>query len=174
MSPERLFQLQLVLGYVAWLLCFRTYLLPRLGALPRVNAHRAIATLHSFRWIGLIFILPGVIGPNVPVTFATYGAYGDLATGLLAILALLTIRIRPLFWVFVVAFNIVGVADFLADYYLAISTGVAAEAGHLAATYYIPVLYVPIAMITHLLAFYWLIRPQPAIAVKAAGEVSAA
>jgi hypothetical protein len=68
--------------------------------MPRIEAHRAIATLHSFRWIGLIFILPGVIGPNVPVTFATYGAYGDLATGLLAILALLAIRIRPLFWLF--------------------------------------------------------------------------
>jgi hypothetical protein len=161
MSQAHIFQLQLVLGYVAWLLLFSVYILPRLKAMPRIEAHRAIATIHSFRWIGLIFILPGVVGPNVPVTFATYGAYGDLATGLLAILALLTIRIRPLFWFFVVAFNIVGVVDFLSDYYLALSSGVPEHAGQLAATYYyVVVLYVPIAMITHLLAFYWLVRPQ--------------
>jgi hypothetical protein len=160
MSQANIFQLQLVLGYVAWLLLFSVYILPRLKSMPRVEAHRAIATIHSFRWIGLIFILPGVVGPNVPVTFGTYGAFGDLATGLLAILALLTIRIRPLFWFFVVAFNIVGVADFLGDYYLALSSGVPEHAGQLAATYYVIVLYVPIAMITHLLAFYWLVRPQ--------------
>jgi hypothetical protein len=120
-----------------------------------------MATLHSFRWIGLMFILPGVIGPNVPATFATYGAYGDLATGLLAILALLAIRIRPLFWSLVVAFNIVGVFDLLGDYYLALSSGIPAHAGQFAVTYYIPILYVPLAMITHFLAFFWLVRPEP-------------
>ena len=174
MSPAPLFQLQLLLGYVAWLLCFKVYLLPRLKSMPRVEAHRAMATLHSFRWIGLIFILPGVVGPNVPSTFAMYGAYGDLATGLLAILALLAIRIRPLFWSLVVAFNVVGVLDFLVDYYLAISTGVAAHAGQLVAAYYIPVLYVPLAMITHVLAFYWLVRPQPRGVSALTGEPGAA
>jgi hypothetical protein len=173
MSPATLFQLQLVLGYVAWLLCFRVYILPRLKSMPRVEAHRAMATLHSFRWVGLIFILPGVVGPNVPATFATYGAYGDLATGLLAILALLAIRIRPLFWSSVVAFNVVGVVDLLADYYLAISSGVPAHAGQLAASYYIPILYVPLAMITHFLAFYWLVRPQPKGISTLTGDLNA-
>ncbi len=60
-----------------------------------VEAHRAIATLHSFRFFGLVFMLPGVVG-NLPAGFATFAAYGDFATGLLAILALLTVRIRPL------------------------------------------------------------------------------
>ncbi|MGO7741269.1 hypothetical protein ACC733_38945, partial [Rhizobium johnstonii] len=27
---------------------------------------RAIATLHSFRFFGLVFILPGVVDPNLP------------------------------------------------------------------------------------------------------------
>ena len=65
----------------------------------------AIATLHSFRFFGLVFILPGVVGPNLPASFATFAAYGDLATGLLALLALLTVSTRPLFWLLVVAFN---------------------------------------------------------------------
>ena len=89
MSPEPLFQTHLVLGYVAWLLCFGAYILPWLNSLDRVAAHRAIATLHSFRFFGLVFILPGVVSPNLPASFAGFAAYADLATGLLAMLALL-------------------------------------------------------------------------------------
>src|SRR5580692_7729557 len=111
MSSEILFPIQLVLGYVAWLLCFSVYIWPRLKAMDRFDAQRAIATLHSFRFFGLVFILPGIVGPNLPAGFATFAAYGDFATGVLAILALLTVRIRPLFWLFVVAFNLVGTSD---------------------------------------------------------------
>jgi hypothetical protein len=103
MSSEQIFQIHLVLGYVAWLLCFGAYVLPKLQAIDRVDAHRAIATFHSFRFFGLVFILPGVVGPGLPPGFAPFAAYWDLATGVLAILALLTVRIRPLFMLFVVA-----------------------------------------------------------------------
>jgi hypothetical protein len=65
--------------------------------MDRVDAHRVIATVHSFRFFGLVFILPGVIGPNLPSGFTVFAAYGDFATGMLAILALVTARIRPLF-----------------------------------------------------------------------------
>src|ERR1700704_999792 len=109
MSPEILFQTHLVLGYVAWLLCFGVYIWPRLKAMNHFEAQRAIATLHSFRFFGLVFVLPGVVGPNLPGGFATFAAYGDFATGVLALLALLTVRMRPLFWLFVIAFNFVGV-----------------------------------------------------------------
>jgi len=85
MSPANIFSLQLVLGYVAWLLCFRG--------------------------------------------FAAFAAYGDLATGVLAILALLTVNARPLFWLFVVAFNVVGTADLLLNYYHAVQGGLPAVAG---------------------------------------------
>jgi hypothetical protein len=61
MSSETIFRIQLVLGYVAWLFCFGTYILPRLRAMDRLSAQRAIATLHSFRFFGLIFILPGIL-----------------------------------------------------------------------------------------------------------------
>jgi hypothetical protein len=160
MPPATLFQIQLVLGYVAWLLCFGVYVLPRLKSMDRFGAQRAIATLHSFRFFGLVFILPGVAGPNLPAHFAVFAAYWDLATGVLAMLALLTARIRPLFWVFVVAFNLVGTIDLLFDYYHAIQAGLPELAGQLGAAYAIPILYVPLLMITHAAAFYLLIRPQ--------------
>ena len=82
MSAETLFRIHLVLGYVAWPLCFGAYIWPRLKMMDRVEAHRAIATLHSFRFFGLVFILPGVVG-NLPAGFATFAAYGDFATGLI-------------------------------------------------------------------------------------------
>lgn len=158
MSPETLFRIHLVLGYIAWLLCFGVYLWPRLKSMDRLQAQRAIATLHSFRFFGLVFILPGVVGPNLPATFATFAAYGDFATGILAILALLTAKIRPLFWFFVAAFNLAGVTDIIVDYYHAIQAGLPGMPGQLGATYAIPIIYVPLLMITHVAAFYLLAR----------------
>ena len=159
MSPETLFRIHLVLGYVAWLLCFGSYLWPKLKVMDRIEVHRAIATLHSFRFLGLVFILPGVVG-NIPADFATFAAYGDLATALLAMMALITARMRPLFWLFVVTFNLVGVADLFVNYYHAIQLDLPAIAGQLGATYAIPIIYVPLLMITHVVAFYLLLRPQ--------------
>ncbi len=161
MSPETLFQLHLALGYVAWLLCFSVYILPRLRLMNPLEAHRAIATLHSFRFFGLVFILPGVVGQHLPSGFATFAAYGDFATGVLAILALLTVRVRPVFWLFVVAFNLVGAGDIIIDYYHAIQNGLPAMSGELGSAYAIPIIYVPLLMITHFVAFYWLVRPRP-------------
>jgi hypothetical protein len=160
MSSETLFRIHLVLGYVAWFLCFGAYIWPRLKAMERVEAHRAIATLHSFRFFGLVFILPGVVG-SLPAGFATFAAYGDFATGLLAMLALVTFRIRPLFWSFVVAFNVAGTVDLVVDYYHAVQLDLPAIAAELGTTYAIPIIYVPLLMITHVAAFYLLLRPQP-------------
>jgi hypothetical protein len=174
MSPESIFRLHLILGYVAWLLCFGLYAMPKLKSVDLVAAQRAIATLHSFRFFGLVFILPGVVGPNLPAAgFATFAAYWDLATGGLAMLALLTVRIRPLFWLFVVAFNLVGTIDLILDYYHATQVGLPALAGQLGATYAIPILYVPLLMITHVVAFYLLLRPQPKTVRAFAGDAAA-
>jgi hypothetical protein len=174
MPPATIFQIQLVLGYVPWLLCFGAYVWPRLGTMDRVAAQRAIATLHSFRFFGLVFVIPGVVGPNLPAGFAEFAAYGDFATGLLAMLALLTVRIRSVFWPFVFAFNLVGGADIIIDYYHGIQIGLPAVAGELGAAYAIPIIYVPVLMITHVAAFYLLLRPQP-VAVRGplAGEAAA-
>ncbi|HEU4624382.1 MAG TPA: hypothetical protein VFS52_06460 [Steroidobacteraceae bacterium] len=158
MLSANIFTAQLVLGYVAWLLCFRAYIWPRLTAMDPIAAHRAIATLHSFRFFGLVFLVPGVVGTGLPVGFATSAANGDLVTAVLAMLALLTVRVRALFWLFVVAFNIVGVVDLSLNYYHAVEVGLPALAGELGATYVIPVIYVPLLMITHVAAFYMLLR----------------
>jgi hypothetical protein len=173
MSPATIFNIHLVLGYVPWLLCFGAYVWPRLSAMEPIEAHRAIATLHSFRFFGLVFIVPGVVGPNLPASFATFAAYGDFATGLLAISALLTARLPKLFWPFVVAFNVVGAADIIVDYYHGNQVDLPALAGELGATYAVPILYVPLLMITHAAAFYLLVRRQPKAARFLTGNAAA-
>jgi hypothetical protein len=173
MSLKTVFQLQMLLGYVAWSLCFAAYIWPRLKAMEAIAAHRAIATLHSFRIFGLVFIVPGVVGPHLPGNFAPFAAYWDLATGVLAILALLTVKRRPLFWAFVVAFNVVGATDLLLDYLHAVQVDLPRVAGELGAAYAIPVLYVPLLMITHVAAFYLLASSRRRTA-RGKGSVPAA
>jgi hypothetical protein len=124
------------------------------------EAHRAMAALHSFRFFGLVFILPGIAGAGLPASFASFAAYGDFATGVLAMLALLTTRWRGLFWLFVVAYNLVGIGDLLGDYFHAVRGNLPAHAEQLGSLYAIPVIYVPLLMITHIAAFYLLLRPR--------------
>jgi hypothetical protein len=167
MSPATIFQLHLALGYVAWLLCLGTYVLPRLKAMAPVEAHRAIATLHSFRFFGLVMLVPGIVGPDLPQGFAVDAAYADFATGILAMLALIAIRIRPLFWLLVASFNLVGAGDILLNYYHGVALGLPAVAGQLGLAYAIIIIYVPALMITHVTAFYLLLRSRSGAAIAA-------
>lgn len=160
MSPATIFNIHLALGYVPWLLCFATYIWPRLRSMEPIEAQRAIATLHSFRFFGLVFLMPGVIGPDLPGGFASFAAYGDFATGLLAMLALLAATRPTIFWPLVVAFNVVGTVDILGDYYHGVMLDLPGHAGQLGATYAIPIIYVPLLMITHVAAFYLLARSR--------------
>jgi hypothetical protein len=173
MSPATIFQIHLALGYVPWLLGFSAYVWPKLKAMDPVEAQRAIATLHSFRFFGLVFLVPGVVGANLPSGFTSFAAYGDFATGLLAMLALLAVRMRAVFWPLVIAFNLVGIVDIIVDYYHGIEIGLAALAGELGATYAIPIIYVPLLMITHVAAFYLLARPRVDAARALSGDAAA-
>ena len=159
MHPATLFQIHLVAGYAAWLLAFGAYAWPWLKSLERDAALRAIATLHGFRFFGLVFLLPGVVGSGLPAGFATAAAWGDFATGLLALLALSLFRARAVFRLLVVAFNVVGTCDLLLDYAHAVQLGLPDVAGTLGAAYAIPVLVVPLLAITHVAAFMLLARP---------------
>ncbi len=174
MTATEIFLIDLALGYLAAALCIATYVWPRLRAMDRFEAQRAIATLHSFRFFGLVFLLPGFVGPSLPASFAAPAAYGDFATGLLAILALLTVRVRLLFWPLVLAFNLVGLADLVTDTAIAVRIGLPSAAGQLGAGYAILMLYVPALFWTHLLALWLMVRPAGAAARSAGAPMSLA
>ena len=164
MPASSIFLIDMALGYLAWALVIATYVWPRLRTMDRVEAHRAIATFNSFRFFGLVFLLPGYVGPNLPGGWATAAAYGDLATALLAILALLTLRRPRPFWPLVWGFNLVGLADLLAATADAARVHLPPIAGQLGAAYAIPILYVPALVWMHLVAFRLLLRPGRASA----------
>jgi hypothetical protein len=159
MLARDIFLIDMALGYIAWALCIAAYVWPRLRAMDPIEAHRTIATFHSFRFFGLAILLPGFVGPNLPQGFALPAAYGDLATALLAILALLTVRVRSLFWPLVWAFNLVGLVNLIIDTARAVGLDLPSVAGQLGAGYAIPMLYVPALVWTHLIALWLLLRP---------------
>jgi hypothetical protein len=171
MNPRTIFVVDMALGYFAWALCMATYVWPRLKSMEGIEAHRAIATLHGFRFFGLAFLLPGFVGLSLPEAFARPAAFGDLTTGVLALLALSMVRVRSVFWALVWAFNLVGLADLVMATANAIRSDVPSVAGQLGAGYAIPILLVPALFWTHILALRLLLRPvsvtnrQPATAV---------
>jgi hypothetical protein len=112
--------------------------------------------LHSFRFIGLAFLVPGVVSPDLPAAYARPAAYGDLIAAVLALLALAVLPGR-LGIVLVWAFNLWGTADLLYAFYQGV-IGVGLEPGQLGAAYFIPTVVVPLLLITHGLVFRLLLR----------------
>jgi hypothetical protein len=156
MSSGALFGISIVLGFVAWGIVAARYLWPALSRQPRIDALQPLLLLHGFRFIGLAFLVPGVVSPDLPAGFAQPAAFGDLVAAALALLALAALRSRPgvgLVWLF----NLWGTADLLYAYYLG-RVGVGVEPGHLGSAYFIPTVFVPLLLVTHVLVFRLLLR----------------
>jgi hypothetical protein len=101
--PQALFGISVALGFLAWGIVAAGYLWPYLRSQPRVEALRPLLVLHSFRFVGLAFLVPGVVAPDLSAAFARPAAYGDLIAAVLALLALASLQKRwgmPLVWVF--------------------------------------------------------------------------
>jgi hypothetical protein len=151
---------------VAWGIVAAKYLWPALRSRPRADALRPLLHIHSFRFIGLSFLVPGVVSPDLPAAYARPAAYGDLIAALLALVALAALRSRPgivLVWVF----NIWGSADLLNAFYQGV-IGVGLEPGQLGAAYFIPTVVVPLLLITHGLVFWLLLRDDDLAAPQTA------
>ena len=67
--------------------------------------------------------------------------------------------------------DLVGIGDLVLNYYHAVQIGLPAMAGQFGAMYAIPIIYVPLLMITHVAALYLLMRSRAAQAF--AGEATA-
>lgn len=157
MLPQVSFFASVALSLVAWGVVAKLYIWPRLRTMSRTDALRPILVLHSFRFLGLAFLIPGVVSPQLPAAFAHPDAYGDITAALLALLALALLPGRAgivVAWIF----NIWGTADLLAAFYHGNSVGLVP--GQLGAVYFIPTLLVPLLLITHALAFRILTRQQ--------------
>lgn len=152
MSQQAIFGISVVFSFVVWGIVTAKYIWPALARLSRTDALQPLLIFHSFRFVGLAFLVPGVVSPDLPAAFAAPAAYGDLITAVLALIALFLLPGMPglvVTW----AFNIVGTLDLLYAFMQGNSTGIGFAPGLQGATYFIPTVLVPLLLITHGLVF---------------------
>jgi hypothetical protein len=158
MQSQFAFYVSIAFSVVAWGVVTARYIWPELRLRSRAEALRPLLILHSFRFIGLAFLVPGVVSPDVPSAFAQSAAYGDIIAALLALLALTSLSGRAgivIAWIF----SLWGTADLFNAFYQANHAGL--TAGQLGSTYFVPTFIVPLLLITHGLAFRILLQHQP-------------
>jgi hypothetical protein len=173
MLPQLCFFVSIAFGFIAWGIVATRYIWPKLRLLRRSEALRPLLILHSFRFIGLAFLVPGVVSPDLPSAFAYSAAYGDIVAATLALLSLASLP-RGAGVVIAWIFNLWGSADLLNAFYQANDAGL--TAGQLGATYFLPTLVVPLLLITHGLAFRILLQHQSESAMRESrqpGEIRA-
>ena len=153
MDVNAIFGLQFLLSLVVWALIGKWVFAPWLEGKAPARALFWLALPHAFRHVGMVFLVPGVVAQPLPEGFAIPAAYGDLATGLLALLAIIALqtgwsRAVALVWLF----NIVGTVDLLNALR---HVDVAPSFG---AAWYIPTMLVPLLLVTHFMMFTRLVR----------------
>jgi hypothetical protein len=152
-------------SFVAWWIVAGRYIWPELRDRDRAGALRPLLILHSFRFMGLAFLVPGVVSSNLPSTFAESAAFGDIVAAILAVLALAALPSAAgvgIAWIF----NVWGSADLLNAFYQANRAGLVA--GQLGAAYFIPTFIVPLLLITHAIGFRILLQRPNVVAVREA------
>jgi uncharacterized membrane protein len=150
------FGISVALGFVAWSVFSALYIWPSLSGRSRAEALRPLLMIHAFRFVGLAFLVPGVVAPELPMAFARAAAYGDLVACVLALFALATLRVKlgiVLAWIF----NLWGTIDVIGGFYEANASGLAA--GQFGAAFFIPTFVVPLLLVTHVLMFRILVKP---------------
>ena len=157
MQSQFAFFVSIAFSVIAWGIVSARYIWPELRLRSRAEALRPLLILHSFRFIGLAFLVPGVVSPDLPSAFSLSAAYGDLIAAILALLALILLPSTSgvvIAWIF----NVWGTADLFNAFYQANHAGL--MPGQLGATYFIPTFIVPLLLITHGLGFRILLRRE--------------
>ena len=104
-----------------------------------------------------MFLMPGLVSPELPKSFAIPTAYGDLTAALLALVALACVRYEnraaaAMLWLF----NIVGLLDLI---YANISTFKDhVDPTYLGVSYYLAAINVPAMVVVHIIIFAYLLR----------------
>jgi hypothetical protein len=167
MDIKLIFLSQFVLSLVVMGLLARWYAAPWLAEKSLKVALTFLIVPHAFRHIGLAFMVPALNQPGMPLEFATAAAYGDLLSGILALVVLITLRGRwamaiPLAWVF----SIVGLAD------LANALRQDDAILHMGATWFIPTFVVPILLVTHVMVIVRLVKHAKGLRFSSVSEVA--
>jgi hypothetical protein len=162
MNAEALFGLSVLMSFLAFGIVTKLYIWPRLQVMPREDALIVLVVPHTFRFVGLSFLVPGVVSASLASDFAAPAAYGDLVAAILAVIATFALGARVSWAIAIVwVFNVWGAADLLNAFYEGLIR-VRIGPGSLGAAFYIPTVAVPPWLVTHGLIFWLLLRrPVP-------------
>ena len=157
------FILSVVGTFVAFSVLTRLYIWAAVRKLPAYEALKILTLPHAFRFIGLSFLFPGVVSPELPSTVSIAAAWGDVGAAILALLSIAALTwgwsfAIPLVWIF----NLWGTIDLLYAYYNGIVLEI--EPGLFGAAFYIPTMIVPALLVIHALIFLILLRTEIASA----------
>ncbi|HWD89492.1 MAG TPA: hypothetical protein VG367_15275 [Mucilaginibacter sp.] len=155
MEATILFAVSVLTGLIVWNKISKKYLWLPYKDRALKEAAEPILFLHSFRFAGLSFLIPGVVHAGLDPAWAIPAAFGDFAAAILAIIALSLINNHTLFRFFLWVFNILGLVDLLIAFVDGPRYNILPFLG---AGYYIIVLYVPVLLLTHLMIFKLLLR----------------
>jgi hypothetical protein len=112
MEPIVLFGIQFTFCLGAYALIAWWYGAPRLSRLPREVSLVPLVWIHVFRVVGGTILAPGAVDGAVPMEFRTMIGFGDMATAILALVALIALRFRwPVAIALVWLFLAVGLLD---------------------------------------------------------------
>ena len=157
MDNFQIFGLQFTVSLLVYALIARWFVAPRLAGLPLRQALQPLLLFHALRTLGLTTLVTVVVSPDVPRSFVTPLAYGDLVASGLALLSLAALRAGwgvaiPLVWIF----NLEGFVDLLNAFYLGVRLDVTRY--QLGAAWYIPTFVVPALLVTHIMMFSMLLK----------------
>ena len=156
MPIDLILPVSITFSVVAWTLIMHGYVHPVLKRYPIEKVMVPLLLLHTFRYVGLMFLVPGVTTETLDIRFSHPAAYGDLIAALLAFVALGAIRLNaPWALASIWIFNIWGSVDLLN----AVTRGIMfTPAGHFGASYWIPATIVPFLLVTHAYIFMLLAK----------------
>ncbi|MGH7899720.1 MAG: hypothetical protein ACREQQ_17325 [Candidatus Binatia bacterium] len=155
MNPTPYFAIQFAWFLIAWTAVAVLLVAPLTRRLDREDALAVWMAPQLFRVLG-IGLLVSNLSPEMPRSFAIPTAIGDSLTAVLALTSLIALRQRwrlslPIAW----ACNLVGAADLA----IALPHAATIEAARfLSAQWYVPVLGVPLMIVSHVMAFRVLLR----------------
>jgi hypothetical protein len=94
MDIRALFGLSVLMSFIAFGIVTRFYIWPQLRVMNSREALIPLVVVHTFRFVGLSFLIPGVVSPLLPSGFAIPAAYGDLLAAILAMVSTLALSER--------------------------------------------------------------------------------
>lgn len=166
MQPGFILPLSIIWGTINFGVLASWYVMPALERLPRAAALTPLVLIHSFRYVGLAFLIPGVVSPEIAPAFAYLAAYGDLLAALMALLAVTALRFE---WTFAISlvwiFNVGGTLELISALFQGLQN---VAAGELQAAYFIPAVAVPFLLVTHGMIFRLLLGRKQ-IGLEASG-----